>query len=146
MVHLNFEMFTVAKFVFSSARFLNMCKPRKTFHLLCGTNPRGLAFYGKEPAYLLAYWACCCGWWMQAGSVPCGQKFSCKLNLSFFMAVPPNRLTFYLFSPVHILSSLFSPFCLFPNDIFYTVLKLGFWDFNYIFLRMQFSLVSTFFL
>ena len=60
-----------------------------------------------EWANMLASWL---GWWLQAGSVPCDQKFSCKWNLSFFMAVPPNRLPFYLGSMLHIISSLFSNF------------------------------------
>ena len=55
----------------------------------------------------LAYWA---GWrlWMQAGSVPSDEKFSCKWNLSFFMALPSNRLSFYLGNPLYIINSLFS--------------------------------------
>ena len=53
------------------------------------------------------------GWWMQADSVPSDQKFSCKWNLSFFKAVPSIRLSFYLGSPLHIISSLFSHFSLF---------------------------------
>ena len=47
---------------------------------------------------------------LQAGSVPCGQKFFCKWNLSFFKAVPPNSLSFYLGSMLHIINSLFSNF------------------------------------
>ena len=47
---------------------------------------------------------------MQAGSVPCDQKFSCQWNLSFFKAVLPNRLPFYLGSLLHIISSLSSHF------------------------------------
>ena len=82
---------------------------------------------------------------MQTGSVPCNQKFSCKWNLSFFKAVPPNRLHFYLGSPLHRISSLFSNFCLFRKVILQKILKLGFWNFTLIFLRMQFSLVATFF-
>ena len=46
------------------------------------------------------------GWWMQAGSVSCNQKFYCKWNLSFFKAVPPNRLPFYLGILLHIINSL----------------------------------------
>ena len=47
---------------------------------------------------------------MQAGSVSCNQKFYCKWNLSFFKAVSPNRLPFYLGSLLHIISSLSSHF------------------------------------
>ena len=82
---------------------------------------------------------------MQADSVPSDQKFSCKWNLSFFKAVPSNRLSFYLGSLLHIISSLFIHFFLFQNAILHKMLKLGFWNFKPIFLRMQFSLVATFF-
>ena len=84
-------------------------------------------------------------WWMQADSVPSNQKFSCKWNLSYFKVVLSNRLSFYLGSPLHIISFLLSHFCWFQNAILHEMLKLGFWNFNSIFLRMQFSLVATFF-
>ena len=54
-------------------------------------------------------------------------------------------LSFYLGSPVHIISSFFSHFCLFQNAILHKMLKLGFWNVKLIFLRTQFSLVATFF-
>ena len=88
-----------------------------------------------------AYW----GWWMQADTIPSDLKFSCKWNLSFFKAVPSNRLSFYLGSPLQIISFLFSHFCLFQNAILHKMVKLGFLSFKSIFLRMQFSLVATFF-
>ena len=69
-----------------------------------------------------AYW----GWWMQADTIPSDLKFSCKWNLSFFKAVPSNRLSFLLGSPLHIISSLFSHFCLFQNAVLQKILKLGF--------------------
>ena len=47
---------------------------------------------------------------LQAGSVPYDQKFFCKWNVSFFKAVPPNRLSFHLGSVLHIISSLVSNF------------------------------------
>ena len=65
--------------------------------------------------------------------------------LAFFKAVPSNRLSFYLGSPLHIISSLLSHIGLFQNPILHKMLKLGFWNFKPIFLRMQFSLVATFF-
>ena len=43
------------------------------------------------------------------------------------------------------LFNLLSQFCLFQNAILHKMLKLGFWNFKPIFLRMQFSLVATFF-
>ena len=59
-------------FLFISARFLNICKPRTTFHLLWRAGPPELAFYGSGLAFLQAGWE----WWMQAGLVPYNQKFS----------------------------------------------------------------------
>ena len=56
-----------------------------------------------------------------------------------------SRLSFYLTSPLHRISFLFSHFCLLQNAILHKLLKLGFWNFKPIFLRMQFSLVATFF-
>ena len=96
----------------------------------------------------VSYQGCraCWGWWMQADLVPSDQKFSCKWNLSFSKAVPSNRLSFYLGSPLHIISSLFSHFCLFQNAILHKMLKLGLWNFKPTFLRIQFSLVATLFL
>ena len=52
----------------------------------------------------------------------------------------------YIGNPLHIISSLFSHFCLFlQNAILHKMLKLGLWNFKLIFFRMQFSLVATFF-
>ena len=90
-----------------------------------------------------AYWAGL-GWWMQVGSVPCDQNFSNKWNVSVFKAVPQNRLYFYLGILLHIISSLFHHFCLLWNAISHKMLKLGFWNFKPIFLRMQFSLFEVF--
>ena len=60
-------------------------------------------------------------------------------------AVPSNRLPFYLGNPLHIISSLVSQVCLFQDAILHKMLKLGFWNFKLIFLRIEFSLVATFF-
>ena len=120
---------------FFPARFLNMCKPRTPFYVLWRSGPTGLAFYGSGPVGLPN--------WL--GMVKCDQKFACKWNLSFFKAAQLNRLPFYLGSPLHIISSLFSHFSLFQNAILYKMLKLGFWNFKTIFLRILFSLVEIFF-
>ena len=45
------------------------------------------------------------------------KKFSWKWNLSFFKAVPRNKLPFYLGSRLHIISSTLSHFCLLQNAI-----------------------------
>ena len=125
---------------FFSARFLNMHKPRTKFYLLCRAGSPGLAFYGSGPARLLSWLGM-----VNAGSVPCDKKFPCKWNLSFFKAVPQNRLLFHLASLLNIISSSFSHFCLFQNAILHKMLRLGFWNFKPTFLRMQLSFVVTFF-
>ena len=76
------------------------------------------------------------GWWMQAGLDPCDQKFSCKWDLSFLEDVSLHRLPIYLASPLHIISSLFSHFCLFQNAILHKILRIGLWKFKPAFLRM----------
>ena len=130
------DVFTGAMFIFSSVKFLNMSKPRTGWPTSIGIL-WNWASNGECRLMLNADW----GWWMQADLVPSDQKFSCKWNLSFFKAVPSNRLSFYLGSPLHIISH----FCLIQSAIFYKLLKLGFWNCKPIFLRMQFSLVATFF-
>ena len=76
---------------------------------------------------------------MQADSVPSDQKSSCKWNLLFSKAV------FSLVQPAPYNQLLTQPLSLFQNAILHKMLKLGFWNFKSIFLRMQFSLVATFF-
>ena len=49
----------------------------------------------------------------------------------------------YLGSRFHIISSLFRHVSLFQNAILHKMLKLGFWNFKSIFLKMKFLLVST---
>ena len=130
-----FDMVISAIFIFFSATFLNMCKPRTTFHLVWWAHPPGLAFCRSGLACLPS---------LQAGYVPRDQKFSCKWVLSSFKAVPPNRLSFYQGSPLYITSALFSHFCLFQNAILHNMFKLGFWNFQPIFLGMHSLLVATF--
>ena len=134
MIGAFFHMFTGAMFIFFSVRFLNICKSRTG----C---PTSIEIYESVIASLSSW----LGWWMQADSLPSDQQFSCKWNLSFFKAVPSNRLSFYLGSLLHIISSLFIHFFLFQNAILHKMLKLGFWNFKPVFLRIQFSLVATFF-
>ena len=47
--------------------------------------------------------------------------------------------------PVPCNQLLIQPLCLFQNAILRKMLKLGFWNFKPIFLKIQFSLVATFF-
>ena len=120
-----------------------MYMPKTTFYLLWRACPPKLAFHGSGPACLPRWLVMVnVGW---HGTDPCDHKFSCKWNLSFFKAIPPNRLHFYLDSSLHRISSLFSYFCLFRKAILQKNLKIRFWNFKLIFLRMQFSLVPTFF-
>ena len=123
-----FDMFTDAMFIFSSVRFLNLCKSRTSWSTLIG---------------ILWKWASKLT--QLAGFVPSDHKFSCEWNLSFFKAVPTKRLLFYLSNPLHIMNSLFSHFCLFQNAVLHKMLSLGFWNFKPIFVRIQFSLIATFF-
>ena len=130
---------------FFPVRFLNMCKPRTTFYLFDELAQLDLHFIEVEVGHHI--YRTGLGWWIQADLVLCDQKCSCKSNLSFFKAIPPNRLPFNLGSPLHIIRSLFSQFCSFQNSILHKMLKLGSWNFKPIFfLRMQFSLVATFLL
>ena len=115
-----------------------MCMPRTTFYLLWQACPPGLAFHGSGLACLLN--------WLGMMHVGWQMKFIiCKWNLSFFKAVPPNRLHSYLGNSLHRISTIFSYFCLFRKAILQRYLKIKFWNFKLIFLRMQFSLAATFF-
>ena len=72
-------------------------------------------------------------------------EISLDRKFIFFNDVRSSRLPFYLGSPLHVIGSFFSHFCLFQNAILRKMLKLGFTNFKTIFLRIQFSLVATFF-
>ena len=93
--------------IFFSARILNMFNTRTTFCLLWRAGPPGLGFYGSGPARLQS--------WLEVMNVgrlgSSDQKFFWKWNLSFSDVAPPNRLPFYLGSPLHIIRSLFSFVC-----------------------------------
>ena len=97
---------------FFSARFWNMCKPRKTFYLLWQDSPHALAFYGSGQACLLS--------WLGMVNSSClssmRSEIFLQMKFSFFKAVPP-------------ISSLFSHFCLFQKATLHKMLKLGFWKF-----------------
>ena len=129
------DMFSSAIFIFSSMWFLNMCKPRT------GLRPARLGFYGKGLASLTIWLGMVNAGWLGSSH----EKFSYKWNLWFFKVVPTNRLSFYLGSSLQIVSLWFSHFYLFQNAILHIMLKVGFRNFKSIFLRVQFSLVATFF-
>ena len=100
---------------FFSARFWNMCKPRKTFNLLWQDGPPALAFYGSGQACLLS--------WLGMVNSGCLSSMPSEifLKMKFIIFACSRRL-----------------FCI-------KMLKLGFWNFELIFLGMQFSLVALFF-
>ena len=110
-----FDMFTAAMFTFSSARFLNMCKPR-----------------ARWPTWIVILWsglACLPSWlgMMNTGWLGSIQSETfLQMKFIIFKAVPSNRLPFYLGSLLHVISTLFSNFCLFQNTILRKMLKLGF--------------------
>ena len=112
--------------LFFSARFLNMCKSRTTSIPFDEVVRLDYDYMEVDQSAYQAGW----GWWKQAGSVSCDQKFSREWNLSFFQAVPLNGLSnlVQLLVPLHIITSFISHFCLFQNAILHKLLKLGFWN------------------
>ena len=109
LVHLHFDMFTAAM-IFFSERFLNMCKPRTTFYLFEGLANLDGHFMDVDQHTYRAAW----GWWIQFGSVPWDQQFSCRWNLWFFKAIPLNRTPFYPpYNQLLIQPVLFVPECYF---------------------------------
>ena len=118
--------------VFSSARFLNICKPRTSWPTSIDILWSGLACL---PSWLGTINT---GWFSSIQS-----EIFLQMKFIIFKAVPSNRLSFYLSSLLHVISSLFNHFCLFQNAILHEMLKLGFWNFKSIFLRIWFSLVAT---
>ena len=119
--------------IFFSARFLNRSKPLMGWSTWIGIYESRLA---------------CLKSWLGMVNVDwLGSKWSeIFLQIKFFIlkVVPPNWLPFYSSSSLHTISS-FSHFCLLQNAILHKMLKLGFWRFELIFLRKQFSLDATFF-
>ena len=130
-----FDIFTGAMLIFSSLIFLNMCKPRTGWT----TSTKILWELASKPVEPPGDGEC------RLTRFHSIRNFLAIFFLSFFKTVPLNRLSFYLDSPLHIISSLFSHFYLFHNAILHKILKLGFWNFKSIFLRMQCLLVVTFF-
>ena len=103
-----FDMFTAAMFISSSARFLNMCKPR-------------------------------IGW-------PTSIDILWIHRLARFHPIGNFLVNgIYLFQGCPIKQAAFLPGQPAPYNYFRKMLNLGFWKFKPIFLRIQFSLVATFF-
>ena len=118
--------------VFSSTRFLNICKPKTGW-------PASIDILGSGLACLPSWLGMINTGWL--GSIQSEIFFQMKFII--FKAVPSNRLSFYLSSLLHVISSLFSHFCLSQNAILHEMLKLEFWNFKSIFLRIWCSLVAT---
>ena len=92
-----------------------MPKLRIPFYLVGLAGSLGFQFYG---------------WWKNAGLIPHDQKFSRKWNLSFSQTIPVMGCPTYLASRLHRISSLFSCFWMFQNNILHKLLKLGFLNFS----------------
>ena len=116
-----FDMFTVATFFFS-VRFLNMCKPRTTFHLLWWTCPSGLTFYGGGAAYLLSWIGMANAGWL--GSMRSEIFFQMKFTI--FQGCSTKEDAFLSGQPTPCDQLLTPYFCLFRNTILHKMLKLGF--------------------
>ena len=129
-----FDRLTATVFIFSSARFLNMCKPRTSW--LTSTD------------ILWSVLACLPSWLGMMNTGWLGSTWSetfLQMKFIIFKAVPSNSMPFYLGRPLNAISSLLRHFSLFQNAILHKMLMLGFWNFKPIFLRIQFSLVATLF-
>ena len=98
--------------VYSSVKFLNMCKPRTGW----STSIEILWKWASKPTKKAGNCECRLSWFHLI------RNFCCKWNWSFFRAVPSNRLSFYLGSQLHIISFLFSHFCLFQNTLLHKML------------------------
>ena len=129
---------------FFSVIFLNICKPRTTFYLLLGPCQSGLAFYGKGPAHLPSWLGMMNTGWLSSmrSEVPLQMKFI------IFQGCPTKRGASLLGQPAAYNQFLIQLVLLVQNAILHKMLKLEFWNFKPIFLRMhsgmQFSLVATF--
>ena len=144
LVYLNFDMFTVAMVIFFSVIFLNICKPRTTFYLLLGACQSGLAFYGKGPAHLPSWLGMMNTGWLSSMR----SEVSLQMKYIIFQGCPTKRGASLLGQPAAYNHFLIQLVLLVQNAILHKMLKLEFWNFKPIFLRMhsgmQFSLVATF--
>ena len=111
-----FYMFTAIMFIFSSAKFPGMCKPRTGWPTLIDILWSRLACL---PSWLIHMVNT--GW---LGSIR--SEVFLQMKFIIFKAVLSNRLTFYLGSLLHVISSLFGHFWMFRNAILRKMLKCGF--------------------
>ena len=119
-----------------------MCKPRTTFYLVWWPGPTVLWLYGSELACLPGCPEMVKAGWL--GSIWSGIFFN--WNLTFSKLSNETGCPTYLASLLHINNFLFSHFCLLQNATLHKMLKLGFWNFKTIFLRIWFLLDLIFFL
>ena len=127
------DMFTGAMFIFSFVRFVNMCEPRTGWP----TSIEILWKWASKSAKL-------------AGDGECRlTRFQLIRNfvvnkIYLFQGCPIKQTVFLPGQPAPYNQLLIQPL-LFQNAILYKLLKLWFWNFKPIFLRMQFPLIATFF-
>ena len=127
--------------LFFFCEILNMCRPRTTFYLLWWAGPFGLAFYGSGPACLLSRLLMVNAGWL--GFIQ--SEIFLQIKFIIFQGCSTKQAAFLPGQPVTYNQLLIHHFSLFQNAILHKMLKLGFWNFKPIFLRMQFSLVAAFF-
>ena len=76
--------------LFSSARFLNMCKPRTTFYLLWGAVTPGMAFYASRTAHLPSLLRMMDAGWL--GSIR--SEMFLQIKFIVFQDCPTKQLSF----------------------------------------------------
>ena len=118
--------------LFFSVRFLNMCQPRTTFCLHSG--PSVLAFYGSGTRYLLSWLGMVNAGWLNSKQSEIFLQMEFIIFQDFFyIAFLPGQ------------SAPYNRFLVQPLLFSHKMLKLRFWNFKSVFLRMQFSLVAAIF-
>ena len=120
-------MFTAATFIFSSARFLNMWKPRTCCPTSTDILGSGLACLPRWLGMMNT------GWLVSTRS-----EISLQMTFIKFKVVPSNRLPFYLASPLHVIRSLFSQKCW---SLGFEAFSPFFSEFSFHWLQPLFSLV-----
>ena len=98
---------------------LKYVKPRTTFYLIRWAGPPGLQLYG---------------WWKQAGSVSCDQKFFLK----FFQTVSLKVLSHLPGDLAPYNQLLILPLLLVSDAFLHEMQKLRFWNFETILFRINF--------
>ena len=102
-----FDMFTAAT-LFFSARFWNMCKPRKRFYLLWRAGSPALAFYGKEQARLLSWLGMLNAGWLS----PMQSEIFLQMKFIILQGCPTKQAAFLTWQPTSYNQLLIQPFLL----------------------------------